>query len=165
MREIKFRAYIKELEEGLNKPYFDKIGYMFEVEEIDFDKNTFSFRCPSMIDLYDINKAEIMQYTGRKDCNGKEIYEMDIIRIKPKPATSDSDINSYPSNSIFGDGEGYLVAYDDECSSFILDQDDTKMIVFLHWFESKLIEIIGNKYENPKFLRKKEEGNKNELGI
>jgi len=63
MREIKFRAWDKEKKEwvyfGLNEVYGMGQDLPNGYAKIDFDK--------------------LMQYTGLKDKNGKEIYEGDIV--------------------------------------------------------------------------------------
>jgi uncharacterized phage protein (TIGR01671 family) len=70
MREIKFRAWDKTNK----KMVYGNIGFI--QYENDFTVGAFdSFGYPIQ------NKnVELMQYTGLKDKNGKEIYEGDIVR-------------------------------------------------------------------------------------
>jgi uncharacterized phage protein (TIGR01671 family) len=92
----------------------------------------------------------LMQYTGLKDKNGKEIYEGDVIRWKYE---SDSP------NSFQG-----VVEYADRIIKVGWEHDDTRFVGFTircddkgeEWFAAfpnlKDIEIIGNIYENPELL-------------
>lgn len=64
MREIKFRAWEKNLKE------------MIPVYSVDFEKKIINTE--SAWRTFD--EAKLMQYTGLKDKNGNEIYEGDIIK-------------------------------------------------------------------------------------
>ncbi|PGM07218.1 hypothetical protein CN938_22150 [Bacillus thuringiensis] len=82
----------------------------------------------------DIEDFKLMQYTGLKDKNGKEIYEGDIVKVSDHPFNS----------SIKVDGH-YEVGYDSEtmdlcCGGWYLHR-------MRHWAE-----VVGNIYETPELL-------------
>ncbi|KGE61631.1 YopX family protein [Fusobacterium periodonticum] len=118
MREIKFRAWDK-----INKD-------MFNVESINFQerrvyKDTVSYRKFEDIDL--------MQYTGLKDKNNKEIYEGDILF---------ESFGERYYKVVFKNGnfrtefEGYFDEYSFDLIDVVLD----------------LCEINGNIYENSELM-------------
>ena len=113
MREIKFRAWDKKqnkMRQDFNLSWSGKI--LFE-------------------DSIGSDEFEIMQYTGLKDKNGKEIYEGDIVRI--------SDNHTEVINWI-GDGDWM--------------GEKQPLVGFIHnaSIYKKPIEVIGNLYENANLL-------------
>jgi uncharacterized phage protein (TIGR01671 family) len=80
-----------------------------------------------------LDRFEIMQYTGIKDKNGKEIYEGDIIRV---------------------DWFGWVaeVKWDGDNGRFIgFTFGNERKIVYVD--REPKVEVIGNIYENPELLK------------
>lgn len=130
MREIKFR--------GINR-----MGKMVYGTGIFKDKvNTWLLSHDDSkplaygFDEYIIQEDSIMQYTGLKDVNGKEIYEGDIVE--------------YFSQYAIGYGvKKYVVNY----------TQDGEWALGNHWLLSRkwrYCEVIGNKFENPELLKEVE---------
>jgi len=107
--------------------------------------------------LLEQDDFEVMFYTGRKDKNGKELFNGDIIRYTrtnwlsfghPKHKTDIKNI--------------CLVYWNDKKHSFYIDMQDETGRVFssgsLVFDDSRadenIIEIIGNNYENQELWRK-----------
>lgn len=117
MREIKFRAWLND----------DK--RMVNILALDFLHKTWIAHkdlCGSFDDI------ELMQYTGLKDKNGKEIYEGDIIKCK---------IGNV-------DFKGYVYFYGGRFE--FIDFEDDEETEFLCYCDEP--EVIGNTYENPELL-------------
>lgn len=138
MREIKFRAWDKENNKMFH--YGSNEGFFAHAECHDWP---------------------VMQYTGLKDKNGKEIYEGDIVKSKM-------------------DAGKYVYEFDDDVIGFIEWRDvyaglalNTKLglynLRFLspwpHEWDCKCnlkhfnhtVEVIGNIYENPELINKEGE--------
>lgn len=126
MREIKFRAWDKELEKWANYSITDN-RLEFYVQKI--DRWRIDQRGKRFI---------LSEYTGKNDVNGEDIYEGDVIK-----AIS------------FARWIG-VVEYSDENQAFIFDDLDKKYrgksTVFMNQFDDGF-EILGNIYENPELLK------------
>lgn len=120
MREIKFRAYHKERKE------------IFEIASIDFKekKAALSNGVIKLLNV-DFKQFELLQYTGAKDKNDKEIYEGDIVIL------NDTE-----------EENRCVVKY--KYGSYILIDGDLKED--LSNVEAKFLEVVGNVYENKNLL-------------
>ena len=124
MREIKFRAWLKEERKMVN------------VETLFIGINRLCFGNSKTEDLFfrDFEEVELMQYTGLKDKNGKEIYEGDILFFR------DENMK-------------YIVVWQD--TAFIIKSIEIrKYSEKMCWLDDTEIccEIVGNIYENKNLL-------------
>lgn len=137
MREIKFRAWDKRYS-MMSYPntlsFFNAIGWLGKTnlyygaeavgvitEKYNAGKNIHEQKSFQ-------KHFEVMQYTGLKDKNGKEIYEGDILQFPSKFTP--------PEVVTFEHGMFYL-------------KNDT----LFHYADGE--EVIGNIYENPELLKEK----------
>lgn len=107
-REIKFRAWD---------------GFRMTTGRMYFDNSTGFLKD---------DDVKVMQFTGLKDKNGKEIYEGDIL-----------------SNNSNYKGPASIVKWDNEGAHFHVYRGKTSSGYTLRG-EVKRVEIIGNIFENPK---------------
>ena len=125
MREIKFRAFVKD---SPDKEIY-KDNTMYGWDDVVDDLNWF-IKCGGLQE----DSFVLMQYTGLKDKNGKEIYEDDLLILD--------------TSMIYGEQSPLRVIY--EKSSFtvngVTNLDDHLLNV------SKYYKIIGNIYENPELI-------------
>jgi uncharacterized phage protein (TIGR01671 family) len=131
-REIKFRAFCKTTMQMLDVNVNDgkpvKKGYQWFNEG-----NT-------------VHNAELLQFTGLKDRNGKDIYEGDICKIlytdwMSKPSEDKRTIAQY----MFDIAKELIVVYDTNGFYFahLIGAYSQSMEVGAHGF----IEVIGNIYQ------------------
>ena len=123
MREIKFRAWDgKRMFHESFCEYLNGYGCLFQ----QFEK-----------------PEALMQYTGLKDKNGKEIYEGDIVK----------------GITCKGDGVEKLLGkmfFDEAEAEYCIEQNnDYFPVCSIHVTDKNSLEVIGNIYENPELLKLK----------
>ncbi|MDD5007300.1 MAG: YopX family protein [Syntrophorhabdaceae bacterium] len=134
MREIKFRAWDREQYE---------MSYSDPLDDLECASSWFNSLEDR--DIRASGNIELMQYTGLKDKNGKEIYEGDIghgnrlVSFIIVPILGGLSVLNI---RFFGQEHNELIA---------LPTNDAQTAAWLH--ES---EVIGNIYENPELLKDKE---------
>ena len=132
MRKLKFRAWLKEEKKMVN------------VETMDFtDKSIQYLKKNEFINAYLLRRMifddiELMQYTGLKDKNNKEIYEGDIIKYKfpyDKRIKHISPVKFLETEASFGIKD----RYGNEIPLYTVSSNN-------------YFEVIGNIYENKNLL-------------
>jgi uncharacterized phage protein (TIGR01671 family) len=142
MREIKFRAYV-------NNPIHGK--GIFSVKSINFEP----FVCEvaiegEIVSFFDFDDITLLEYTGLKDRNGKDIYEGDILLVTSEIYTN---FGKTPTGRF--SKEYYEVVWkDDGWGHKVLKSDHTiegTEIIGLK-VTTKYAEVIGNRYAIPELL-------------
>ncbi|MCK9320322.1 YopX family protein [Methanoculleus sp.] len=125
MRQIKFRCWVLEKNdfEDINEIKYDACGYFQYLQTYEGDH-------------YDLEEIVLLQYTGLKDKNGKEIYEGDIVEwsLKGKGTQKYRGVVWYSVEDA-----GFLYGVNGKSGYIPSDIIDGK--------------VIGNVCENPKMLK------------
>jgi len=137
MREIKFRAWDKEqnkmltFNDGMDGEYRYHLCW-WQSSKVPYPA-LYKNSCCAKQDDY-----KIMQYTGLKDKNGKEIYEGDIVR----------------NGSTHGnDPKQFTVVWNERDGAFNGRVGVSRLpMSCAYWFYGDC-EVIGNIYENPELLK------------
>ena len=135
MREIKFRAWDKERK-------FIFYPTKFEVSTIGTIKKVFHFEIDN-----NYESEILMQYTGLKDKNGKEIYEGDIVEILNYKQVWKHKEPEGNWKRFFVEWNQNTYAFNNEWIYTPLSRYDINDLMEFD------IKIIGNIYENPELLK------------
>ena len=139
-REIKFRAWDKNDSKGKIIEW-DKLLENYALDLVLTDAN---------------NHWGIMQFTGLKDKNGKEIYEGDICKWIEMEGVVELEKKGF----VRFDGGRFEIG---NHNGYGGDWDDLGILLHQYWNNKKAqntLEVIGNRFENPELLNNK--GVKNE---
>ena len=143
MKEIKFRAFLKDSAiHKMGAQFIVSTGRIFDVDIIDFQKTLIGIKRDTIYG-FDFADVELLQYTGSKDKDGREIYEGDIL-----------DTGYDFERAAVGHGD-----YEFEYGTSDGDEDYNATMCAYGWHfgNSRLgkycdVKIIGNIYENPELL-------------
>ena len=128
MREIKFRAWLKEKKEMIDNARPD----FFRKQLHYLRGNSAGGQDVLGVSTEDI---ELMQYTELKDKNNKEIYEGDIVKLR--------------ANHGIG-----VIKYYDEWGAFVIEYIKPRPIVVLGTnYYKEDIEVLANIYENSELIK------------
>ncbi|MDQ0868996.1 putative phage protein (TIGR01671 family) [Arthrobacter sp. V1I9] len=142
MREIKFRAWDKSKSEWLGADaWFVRSHDSVLVVWPEVAKG---MQVSVHMETLDSSRVALMEYTGRKDENGVDVYDGDIITLIDLA----SDYTEKVSREKFG---AFVVEWSEHLSGWYpkslngYEPDET-------WWDTWEIKVIGNIYENPELL-------------
>lgn len=98
--------------------------------------------------FYPKAECRLMQYTGLKDKNGKEIYEGYIVRFTTG-SSSPNESGDYDTWTEFG-----KIIYNEDGFRFQIEYGD--MDDLSEFLEDDTLEVMGNIHENPELLEEEQ---------
>jgi len=156
MREIKFRAWIIQSEElGDKEIMLDDVSIMCDGWILDRFADNGGYIEGNLISRDKGDKFVLMQYTGLKDRDDKEIYEGDILTFEGN-MTADNSFGVEPNGYIYNETNIHAVVWNDELAGW-----EPKFAEEEEWKYKRDTrglmcggdcEVVGNIYENPDLL-------------
>lgn len=152
-REIKFRAW-SDSKKKMYMPTDEATAYN--------DPDGYFVAGNGLIPNDYCEDGMLMQFTGIKDLDGKEIYEGDIVSFENN-ITADDIMGFEPNGFFYDESDKYPVIWSQKYLSYDLDYGDYKFIEEYcewkwrrdtHWLlMNGKCEVVGNIYQNPKLLK------------
>ena len=145
MREIKFRAWdeqrkIMHHEFNFIQSHCEGDNWIIPIKHISDSDWIVDLQTNIKSSPHFRGQFKLMQYTGLKDKNGKEMYEGDIIKRE--------GIEKFH----------FLIEWvGDECRFYITCGDSTLEPYFSALWTESFFEVIGNQCENPDLLKQVDE--------
>lgn len=147
MREIKFRAFLRSnqrLPNGITLGYEKFPRGIYEIMDLNLASEIVTLWSEKEQTCFEVSfrKVELLQYTGFKDKNGKEIYDRYIVSVKYLYDKRTTDRAQ--------------VVWQEDKASFGLKslKGLTNEVYELYQVTAEHnLEIIGNIYENPELLK------------
>jgi uncharacterized phage protein (TIGR01671 family) len=133
MREIKFRAWDKKRKEMLRITMMDFAEWWVSCRPPGIQAGSLEYGERNSFKSEKTDRHIIMQYTGLKDKNGKEIYEGDVVRRYIRIDDEDNIDEIFEIEWYVDDIECGWSIFPVDCDSY---------------------EVIGNIYENPELMSK-----------
>jgi len=148
MREIKFRAWNKEEKTMVDLHKMTPLA-------LSVSMNTqLALQGKTGVFIPFFKEVVLMQYTGIKDKNGKEIYEGDILKVTEKERVFS---RSFPSQVEFGKTNTWIVeVYSLPAMWLVKGKMQGHLITVVSQANEAegCVEVIGNIYENPELIPK-----------
>ena len=95
-----------------------------------------------------VDESSICQFTGLKDKNGKLIWENDVVKATVRQ-------NSLCQSSTYSNF--YQISYQEKYCYFYLKKKNNNLLFDGNWsYYLKIIEVIGNIFDNPELLESEE---------
>lgn len=155
-RDIKFRAWHKQEKKiyDVSVINFNKGAFLQGLKPVDQILNG-KYIVRSLEDgrFCDFKDIELMQYTGLKDKNSKEIYEGYILNVHKFTQELAVNLGVYEGEKEFNASVtlepygGVTLKHSKEYAGYLLEDN--------YGFHEESVEIIGNIYENPELLEEK----------
>jgi len=108
---------------------------MFKSGALSFstERHSFMFYSDKEMDGVKDEDMELMQFTGQKDINNKDVFQRDIVKM---------------------DDKKFMIVWDNNRGGWSYTDVERKItMTSFGRFEANTCEVIGNEFENPELLK------------